>query len=262
MGIIHGTFTQDRCSSEVGTAHREAPSVLDEAESLPRSERRAVPGSARSARVRSANSPVPRQPTGGPGRSPANRVGASAGRRARPGDRRPSVPATRRVRPLALELDPGSLWANNYCGLRSAPVARFRRGHVRVLLRASPSCRRPRGATPIAGCSAGRIRPFRCSCGRLRPEALALDPELCSRVDRAGGRCITAPAFVQSAHSPAAMLRDAGVSPATVVYHTAAVHLAAGDRNAATRDASASAWTSDPSHPEATAALARLEANH
>jgi tetratricopeptide (TPR) repeat protein len=156
-----------------------------------------------------------------------------------------------------LELDPASLWGNNYRGLcllrlqdAAGAVAAFS-----ACVALSPQtawCYANRGSAYV---ESGRLDRAAGDFDR----ALALDPN-----------CATALIGRATVHHRLGRFADAladldragkiGVARPTVFYHTAVVHLAAGDRRAA-RQALRDCLACDPSHPEAKAALARLEAD-
>ncbi|MBN9119324.1 MAG: tetratricopeptide repeat protein [Planctomycetes bacterium] len=154
-----------------------------------------------------------------------------------------------------LELDPTSLWGHEYRGLcllraHDAAAAASAFSACVALAPQTAWCYADRG---VAYAEAGRLEWARADLDR----ALALDPNcVAARIGRAtvhsrSGRFAEALADLQGA-------RAAGAAPATVHYRTAVIHLAAGDRRsaaAALRDCLAC----DPAHPEAKSALARLE---
>jgi serine/threonine protein kinase/tetratricopeptide (TPR) repeat protein len=154
-----------------------------------------------------------------------------------------------------LELDPGSLWGNNYRGLcllrlRDAAGAAAAFSACVALAPQTAWCYANRG---LAHTESGRADWARADFDR----ALVLDPNcVAALIGRAtvhhrSGRLSEALADLQRA-------RGAGAPPATIHYHTAAVHLAAGDQRAAVAELR-ECLACDPAHAEARAALARLE---
>jgi tetratricopeptide (TPR) repeat protein len=157
----------------------------------------------------------------------------------------------------SLELDPGSLWGNNYRGLTLLRLSDFNGAAAAfsVCVALAPRtawCYTNRG---LAHTEAGRLDRAGVDFDR----ALAIDPNgAAALIGRAtvryrSGRFAEAHADLRLAHA-------AGAPAATVHYHAAAVHLAAGDRRAAVA-ALRDCLVSDPHHPDARSALARLDPN-
>jgi tetratricopeptide (TPR) repeat protein len=154
-----------------------------------------------------------------------------------------------------LELDPGSLWGNNYRGLcrlqlRDAAGAAAAFSACVALAPQTAWCYSNRA---LAHSESGRLDWASADFDR----ALALDPNCAAAlIGRAtvryrSGRFADALADLRLAQA-------AGTPPATVHYHTAAVHLASGDRSAAIA-ALRDCLACDPTHTEARDALDRLD---
>jgi tetratricopeptide (TPR) repeat protein len=154
-----------------------------------------------------------------------------------------------------LELDPGSLWGNNYRGLcrlrlRDWAGAAADFSACVALAPQTAWCYSNRG---LAHTESGRLDWASADFDR----GLALDPNCAAAlIGRAtvryrAGRFADALADLRLAQAT-------GTPPATVHYHTAAVHLAVGDRLAAIA-ALRDCLACDPSHADARAALDRLD---
>jgi serine/threonine protein kinase/tetratricopeptide (TPR) repeat protein len=242
-------------AAESESAHREALAVLDEAEALLGPSgvlfcERAV--HARRIGLRAVAEEAERRAAALPPRTAwehliAGRALFAAGEFPRAGD----------AFDRCLELDPGSLWGNNY------------RGQALLKLRDFPGA-----AASFSACVALAPHTAWCfsnrglaetECGR--PERAAADFDRALELDPACAAALIGRATVRhragrfaDALADLARARAAGVPPATVFYHTAAVHLAAGDRPAALA-ALHKCLDCDRTHPEALAALAGLESD-
>lgn len=154
-----------------------------------------------------------------------------------------------------LELDPGSLWGNNYRGVcllrKGDPTGAAAAFSACVALAPQSSwCFSNRG---LAYLEAGRLD----AAGVDFDHAIAID-EGCAAALLGRSILLNRVGRTAEALGDLRRAREAGLSPATIHYHTAVVQLAMGARS----DAIASlreCLACDPNHLEARAALARLK---